>query len=249
MFVFASIEILYTKTSQKERGKKMTGEIFFFYPFHVFFSIRSMTGNIKRLNLNNTWQVAGKSTSSVVKKSGTDPNITGTLTDNIQCPEPRDLFLCDLQPVKMHLFNFIRKSMNYGADADDLFQETLLKGFRYFYSFDRQQSFKTWIFTIAHNLIKSYYTGNNETTRGARSFEEIDDITISVENAVMAGQVREIYRVAANLKPRQREVFFLYYYNEFSVAEIAGICGLSRPGVKFILHQARTVIKKVVEVQ
>ncbi len=62
-------------------------------------------------------------------------------------------------------------------------------------------------------------------------------------------EVREIYAAAAHLKPRQREVFFLYYYNEFNILEIVEITGLTRPNIKFILHQARSAVKKVLEVQ
>lgn len=197
------------------------------------------------LILNNTYATVNESNPEEANGFMASLPLTAELT-HIQA---QALFLCDLQPIKMHLYNFIRKAMNYGADTDDLFQETLLKGFRYYYSFDRQQSFKTWIFTIAHNQINSFYSNNKAAIYGAQSLDEINEWTAATGDTAMSQQVQEIYRVAMSLKPRHREVFFLYYDNEFSVAEIANICGMTRPGVKFILHQARSTIKKIMEVQ
>jgi len=47
------------------------------------------------------------------------------------------------------------------------------------------------------------------------------------------------------LKPRQREVFFLFYDQGFSIQEIARITGLREGNVKFILNRARTAIKSI----
>jgi RNA polymerase sigma-70 factor (ECF subfamily) len=158
--------------------------------------------------------------------------------------QTRELFLDYLLPVKKPLYNFVRKALNFSAEADDVFQEALLKGFRYFYSFDRHQNFKTWIFTIAHNLIKDAFMDRLQNT--VVSLEEAGEVAAAV--GAISEDVREIYTVAQQLPLRHREVFFLYYYNEFRVSEIGEIVGLSRANVKFILHQARRTIKKVMEV-
>lgn len=152
-------------------------------------------------------------------------------------------FLEHLTPVKKNLYNFILKSLNFSHDADDVFQETLLKGFRYFHTFDPARNFKTWLFTIAHNLIKDYFKSN----RIFISLEEMQNRAIET-GETYPDDVRDIYRVAATLNPRQREVFFLYYYNEFKIAEIVAITGLTKVNVKFILHRARLAIKKMMEI-
>ncbi len=166
---------------------------------------------------------------------------TALIAESDQLKE--DLFLSCLQPVKHHLYNFIRKSLSFSAQGDDLFQESLLKAFRYFSSYDRRRSFKTWIFTIAHNLIKDFFQKN----QAMASYEEIPEATL--DDCVDVQQVKEIYQIANHLKPKQRQVFFLYYDSEFKVAEIARITGLSRANIKFILHQARLAIRKTLEVK
>ncbi|MCU0290071.1 MAG: RNA polymerase sigma factor [Acidobacteria bacterium] len=152
-------------------------------------------------------------------------------------------FIQHLTPIKKNLYNFILKSMNFSSDADDIYQETLLKSYRYFHTFDSNRNFKTWLFTIAHNQIKDYFKNN-------RVFIPLEEIQGRVAETCDAfpDEVRDIYRAAATLNPRQREVFFLYYYNEFKVTEIVDITGLTRFNVKFILHRARLAIKKMMEI-
>jgi len=157
----------------------------------------------------------------------------------------REDFMVLLAPIKKYLYNFIRKSLNYSAETDDIFQETILKGFRYFNTYDREKDFKTWIFTIAHNLMKDSYAYRQKNL--SVSLEELGDV--ECERKEISHEVQEIYTAAHVLAPRDREIFFLYYYNEFEVSEIAKVTGLSRPNIKFILHQARKNIKKRMEVR
>jgi len=159
----------------------------------------------------------------------------------------KELFLHLLMPIKKYLYNFIQKSLNFSHEADDIFQETLLKGFLYFHSFKRDKNFKTWIFTIAHNLMKDYFTGISNSSSASVLLEDVDEIALGTEPS-LTEDVQEIYNMAGELKPRHREVFFLYYYNEFKITEIVEITGLTKVNVKFILHQARKSVKKMLEV-
>jgi len=158
--------------------------------------------------------------------------------------QDKETFLACLLPVKKHLYNFIQKASNFSPDADDVFQDTLLKAFRYFHSFDRRKNFKTWIFTIAHNLLKDAFR-EKQLHHWPVSLAEAGEIIADA----LPDEVREIYITAAALKPRHREVFFLYYYNEFTISEIVEITNLTRANIKFMLHQARKAIKKIMEVQ
>jgi RNA polymerase sigma-70 factor (ECF subfamily) len=161
----------------------------------------------------------------------------------------KELFLHLLMPIKKYLYNFIQKSLNFSHEADDIFQETLLKSFRYFNSFKQDKNFKTWIFTIAHNLMKDYFKSINiKNSNSNLVLMESADKIASDNEASLHGEVQEIYNMAEKLKPRHREVFFLYYYNEFKISEIVEITGLTTVNVKFILHQARKFVKKMLEV-
>jgi RNA polymerase sigma-70 factor (ECF subfamily) len=159
----------------------------------------------------------------------------------------KELFLHLLMPIKKHLYNFIQKSLNFSHEADDIFQETLLKGFLYFHSFKQDKNFKSWIFTIAHNLMKDYFKRITFSSSASVLLEDADEIASDMDTS-LTEKVQEIYNMARKLKPRHREVFFLYYYTEFKIAEIVEITGLTKFNVKFILRQARKSVKKMLEV-
>ena len=59
--------------------------------------------------------------------------------------------------------------------------------------------------------------------------------------------IKNIYQVASQLKPGQREVFYLFYYNSYTIGEIAEITGLKEGNIKFILNQTRETIKNKLE--
>ena len=152
-----------------------------------------------------------------------------------------------LEPIKNHLYNFICKGLNFSEDADDVFQETVLRALKYIKSFKPGNSFKTWMFTIAHNEIKRYYKNNKHKNKLAtdtlwgENFEE--DISAN-NDSTDKELVKNIYEIAAGLNPKQRKVFFLFYDNKFSIKEISDITGLKEGNIKFILNRSRERIKE-----
>ena len=154
----------------------------------------------------------------------------------------RKSFLQQLLPVKKQLYNFILKSLNFHSESEDLYQETILKAFRYYDSLNPNKKFKPWIFTIACNLIKDYL-------RKEKPLPLFENSKIAYRNNLRNyAEIKEIYRVASRLKTKQRKVFYLYYYNDFKISEISDITGLSRVNIKFILNQCRKMIKSRLEV-
>ncbi len=151
----------------------------------------------------------------------------------------QDEFVQLVQPYKKSLYNLVAKSLNFSEDADDVYQEVMMRGFKYLHSLKDRESFRKWIFSIAHNEIKRYF-GKHKSAANV-SFAE----ALAVPMEGDAHLVSEIYRIAFRLKPSHREVFFLFYHNEFSVREIHDITGLGEGNVKYILNQARNRIKLV----
>ncbi|MCP5102981.1 MAG: sigma-70 family RNA polymerase sigma factor [bacterium] len=146
-----------------------------------------------------------------------------------------------LNPVKEHLYNFIYKALNYSEDADDVYQETVLRAFKYRNSYNPGHSFKTWLFTIAHNEIKSHFNKSKTSSTTVDLEEHLNMIPhTGNENEEW---VRSVYQIALELKPKQRKVFFLFYDHGFSIREIGRITGLKEGNIKFILNQSRQKIK------
>lgn len=149
-------------------------------------------------------------------------------------------FLEYLDPVKRKVYNFILKSVNFSQDADDIFQESVLHAFRYFRTFRKDASFEAWLFSIAHNEIKKHFK------KSAKLPAPLDAVRAAFPDSGRTRElVNEVYRFAETLKPRQREVFFLFYDSGFTIAEISRITGLDEGNIKFILNQARQNLKSI----
>lgn len=145
-----------------------------------------------------------------------------------------------LEPAKGKVYNFIRKSVGYSQDADDVYQECVLQAFRYFRTFRPGARFEAWVFAIAHNEVRKHFR------RMARAAMPLEAVPAAPPDGIRRDErVREVFRFAQALSPRQREVFFLFYDSGFSISEIAGITGLGQGHIKFILNRARARLKAV----
>jgi len=145
-----------------------------------------------------------------------------------------------LEPLKDGLYGFILKSLGFNEDAADVYQETVLRAFKYRKGFKRDRSFKTWIFSIANNEVRRYF-------RKAKHTLSIDRETIfgmmPGKEADKEQRVYEIFAAAAFLTERQKRMFFLFYESGFSIREIAQITGTTENNVKVTLNQSRARIR------
>jgi RNA polymerase sigma-70 factor (ECF subfamily) len=144
-----------------------------------------------------------------------------------------------VDPHKLKLYNFIHKSLSFSEEADDVYQETLLRGLKYLHTYESSRSFGAWLFAIAHNEIRKHF-------KNARRNDPLPlpESLAVCDKGVDHERVREVFRFAAGLKPKQREVFFLFYDNGLSVAEISRITGVRDGNVKFILNRARNFLRE-----
>ena len=62
-----------------------------------------------------------------------------------------------------------------------------------------------------------------------------------------SGESREIFREVMNLPETYRLVIHLYYYEDYSVAEIGRILGLTESNVKVRLSRGRQKLKKALQ--
>jgi RNA polymerase sigma-70 factor (ECF subfamily) len=142
-------------------------------------------------------------------------------------------------PFKKKLYNFINKALSFSDQADDVFQETVLRGLKYFGSYEKDKDFGTWLFTIAHNEVKRHF----KNTRGVSAWPLEERLVLRDEH-VRRDRIREVYRFADRLNPKHREVFFLFYDSGFSITEISRITGVREGNVKFMLNWARNSLRK-----
>lgn len=155
----------------------------------------------------------------------------------------RQAFWGLLAAQETRLYNFLLKASNYSEESADLYQEVVLRAWRYFPSFDRSRSFPAWIFAIAHNELRRHFKRRSRE----RAVVPMADLARELPAAAADPDIALVLEAASGLPLRQREVFFLFYQNRFSVAEVAAACGLSQGNVKFILNRGREAVRLALE--
>jgi RNA polymerase sigma-70 factor (ECF subfamily) len=124
------------------------------------------------------------------------------------------------------------------ADAEDLAQQAFVQAYQHMGSFQRQSSFKTWLYRIAINLCKNH----RRRLRPSEPLSEeqpLSDGRPGVLSQLIADQrVERLRRALSSLPPRQREVLVLRVYDELPYEQIAAIVGCSENSAKVNFHHA-----------
>jgi RNA polymerase sigma-70 factor (ECF subfamily) len=131
--------------------------------------------------------------------------------------------------------------------ASDLLQDVFLRLHRFAARIDPQRPLEPWLYRMTANLA---YTWLKRERRWLRPIEDLADwLAGSAMNATYAVvELRDDWarvQQAVSLLPlSQRVVVVLYYLNDLSLQEIAGILDVPVGTVKSRLHYGRQFIKK-----
>lgn len=126
------------------------------------------------------------------------------------------------------------------ADAEDAAQEALLRYHTSEKQFESEQHIRAWLLRVAINCAK-----NVSRSFWRRNTVPLEDYMDSLE--FDSGQSREIFREVMNLPEKYRLVIHLYYYEDYSVAEIGKILMLTESNVKVRLSRGRQLLKKALQ--
>ena len=126
------------------------------------------------------------------------------------------------------------------ADAEDAAQEALLRYHISEKQFESEQHIRAWLLRVAINCAK-----NVSRSFFRRNTVPLEDYMDSLE--FDSGESREIFREVMNLPETYRLVIHLYYYEDYSVAEIGKILGLTESNVKVRLSRGRQKLKKALQ--
>ena len=129
-------------------------------------------------------------------------------------------------------------------DAEDAVQEVMLK----FYTqacvkgkrFESDAHTKHWLIRVAINvcrgLVRAFWRRNRV------SLEELAE----TQCFGSPGQ-SELYAAVMSLPEQHRLALYLYYYEDYSTKELAGLLGLSEAHVRTRLSRARNKLKEVLQ--
>lgn len=157
------------------------------------------------------------------------------------------------------IYNVCYRMLGNAAEAEDIAQETFIKGFKAIKSFRGEAQLGTWLFRIAINLCKNRlkYLGRRGAGRTSdldhvpeRAFSSRGQPTVSEpaprpDQALEGGRTQgRIQAALGQLEPEFRELLVLRDIQGLSYAEMMKITGLAEGTVKSRLHRARNALKR-----
>ena len=152
------------------------------------------------------------------------------------------------------VYSVARRFLGSPQDAEDVAQEIFTKVWRNLGSFNRNSSFKTWIYRIAVNtcidysrkpwrMIDSRSAGHEECvgTRPEARFVTLE----TAEGQLLAEEKAVLMRKAvAHLRPHLQAVFVLKELEELSYDEISSLLGLSMGTISSRLNRAKKALQE-----
>ncbi|CEG27114.1 sigma-70 family RNA polymerase sigma factor [Bacillus sp. B-jedd] len=130
--------------------------------------------------------------------------------------------------------------------AEDLTQEIFLKCYEKLNQFNQQATLKTWVFRIASNHCKDYLRSwhYRKITLSDKISDYIPSKSKQVEEEIIANsEENRLTNAVMNLPLKYREVVFLHYYEELSLAEISKITTVNINTIKTRLKRAKELLK------
>jgi RNA polymerase sigma-70 factor (ECF subfamily) len=121
-------------------------------------------------------------------------------------------------------------------DAEDITQEVFLKLYKCNTRFDADENVKAWLIRVCINQSKSLL-------RSAWKTRKTDYIEYAAAAQSLPGDCFELCDYVNSLKPKYRTVIYLYYYERYSVKEIAEIMRVRQSTVTTQLGRARKQLK------
>ncbi len=143
------------------------------------------------------------------------------------------------------LYNFALKLTQNREEAQDLTQETSLRGFNHYHQYVQHTNFKAWMFTIMRNIFINEYHKKNRQPKQV-NFEELEEFITAPAITEREEQLfsESLEYLMSQLPEEMRSVLNLFYLEKFSYKEMAEILNCPVGTVMSRLFMAKQYLKK-----
>lgn len=141
---------------------------------------------------------------------------------------------------KDNLFRIAFNVCKNTADSEDILQDVFIQYHISQKQYENEEHIKAWLIRVtinkAKNITKSFWRKN------AVPLEEYMD-TLRFETK----EAESLFHEVMKLSDKYRPVIHLFYYEDYTIAEIARILHISESNVKVRLNRARTKLKEALK--
>jgi RNA polymerase sigma-70 factor (ECF subfamily) len=179
--------------------------------------------------------------------------IMANVDENINKVEKDAQFEKEFMPLINSLYNFAYRLTLDEDDANDLVQETFLKAYRFFNSYEQGTNAKAWLFRILKNsFINDFRKKSKEPSKvdyqEVESFYNSDDIDENITTDLRVESLQdmigdEVANALNSLAVDFRTIIILCDLEGFTYEEMAKILDIPIGTVRSRLHRARNLLK------
>ncbi len=125
-------------------------------------------------------------------------------------------------------------------DAEDVVQDTFIQYISLKKNYETERHIRAWLIRVAINKAK-----NKNTTFFRRNTLPLEDYmeTLTFESS----ESSELFETVMNLPDKYRVIIHLFYYEDYSVNEIANILKISVSNVKVRLSRGRALLRETLK--
>ncbi|HKM34245.1 MAG TPA: RNA polymerase sigma factor [Lachnospiraceae bacterium] len=150
---------------------------------------------------------------------------------------------------EVYSFIYLRTGLNQ-TTAEDLTEEIFVEAYKALSGFRGQSSERTWIFSIARNLLNDFYRKQYRSQMEIAClddeiYENLPDDSQDVQEMQIKALEKENIRTCLSQLPKQYEIILtLKYMDDKSVKEIAEILEKSPKAIESLLYRAKAAFVK-----
>ncbi len=172
--------------------------------------------------------------------------LSNDIIKRCQCGD-KAAFRTVVQTYQQMVFTLAFRLLCDEEEAKDMVQETMIRTWVNFATYDHAQSLKTWIYTIAIRLCydrlkqRMHLTPLPEEEDYFSQYISDDETDKPLENHELLAVIKSLVK---KLSPKQRVVFTLTHLEGMSSEEVTQVTGLDAAKIKSNLYVARKTIRE-----
>lgn len=165
-----------------------------------------------------------------------------------------DAFIALCAPFEGMVYRHCLQMLKVPADAQDAAQETMLRAFRRFPSFEQRSELGTWLYRIAHNICldalkraqKRYEAASLDAMRDA-GYDPASEISTPEDEYLRKSDEDTLHQAIQTLPDREQTLLSLRYGDGMSYLQIAKVMRLPLGTVKSALNRAKEALREAAE--
>ena len=160
----------------------------------------------------------------------------------------REAFLENIKSYTLHMYRLAFSILRNSQDAEDAVSEAVLRAYENLGTLRSEERFKAWVLQITANEAKKLY-GKNKRMSTVAWEDYMSDYMSENMAPAFYDEHHELWDVVMKLDDDFRDVIVLFYYEQFSIREIARILKCREGTVKSRMHRAKGQLREMLQEQ